>query len=653
MTDRETLTAYGLAAVGVIALIWLIPPVGIVAACIALALIPPWGRGLIERAVISAIVVMGIVALTFPRDSAVPITPESARGLLTAFVIGAVALRLVPSVRSTPLPRIGVSDLVIVGFGVIGWIWLTSAYWSASVEQIVAGLYFSGWDNQGHFLPFANTVEMQATAWTTIDGSIAWNQWYPSLHSTLWALAEQATNGMAASRLDLLWPYVAWSTLSFLASFAALAYVASDLAGRLVPSRRAWARVLAAGAVGAFALLGSPAFLFNSGFTNFVMGIALVTTAAYLSARSMRSARTIGWFLIPAAGLSVLGLWTPLVIGLIPVGVVVLVALWRSPALPPAQRRVLTITWAVASSVAIGLVALDQSEAILAVDGDSTAAEFNQEIGRVGTGMIEFNNGLALAAPLIAIFAAFIVRRRGIPMMVAVATPTLAVGILAWIFSLGANANGVSSLQNYYVLKSLDGMLVMISTILAALTAAAIAGSLRDSRFITRASASAVAALVALTLFGYVGVHPEKPWEGFTAAPGVEAGIVRASAVQGPLIGEGITAGVRGAQEAPKRTPLLWDGSGLLPNLWVRSLSGVLSTQEAKFYGGMPPFPYEDKATEYVSLSLNLRPSLELVIVYFRPPSGDQLTEASIRWPPERVELIRMPMGQSPLCAEC
>ena len=80
---------------------------------------------------------MGIVAIAIPRDSAVPVTSESARGLLTVLIIGVVALRLVPKLRTVPLPRFGSFDLVVMIAAVIGWVWLTSAYWGASSEQII------------------------------------------------------------------------------------------------------------------------------------------------------------------------------------------------------------------------------------------------------------------------------------------------------------------------------------------------------------------------------------------------------------------------------------------------------------------------------------------------------------------------------------
>lgn len=654
---NRALVTYASVTAAVIAVVWIMPPVGVVAALIALAIIPPWGRGLIERAAISTIAFLGIVTLVFPREGATPVTPESARLTLTTLLAAAVALRLIPKLRDVPLPRMGISDMAIIVAATIGWIWLTGAYWNVAPEQMISGLFFSGWDNQGHLLPFANTYTQQSTTWTTIDGTVAWNQWYPALHSTIWALGELAINGAGATRVELLWPYVTWNAISFVASFAALAYVAGDLAARIVATHKSWARFLAVGAVALFGLLGSPALLYNSGFTNFVMGVALVVTATYLSARSMRSARTLGWFLIPTAGIAALGLWTPLIIALVPAGLVVLTALWRGPVtqahLNTTTRRILTIVWAITSATVIGLIALDQSQAILGVDGDSSAGEFTEEIGRVGVGMIPFNTGIALVSPILAILAGILVRRRGISMMVAVATPVLATGIIAWIFAAGADANGVPRLQSYYVLKALDGMLLMIAPVLAAFIAAVIVRGLANTSALTKTAGSLTAGLVGLMAFGYVGIHPADSWDTFTASPGVQAGNIRATYVEDPLIGVAILAGVSGAQTAPNFTPMLWDGSGHLPNLWVRTLTGVLSSQEASFYGGLPPFPYESKAIDYITLTLNLKPSLDLALIYFRPPSGEVLAEAQTQWPPGRTQVVNVPMQQSPLCVEC
>ena len=156
-----------------------------------------------------------------------------------------------------------------------------------------------------------------------------------------------------------------------------------------------------------------------------------------------------------------------------------------------------------------------------------------------------------------------------------------------------------------------------------------------------------------LFAFGYVGLHPAEPWDSFTAAPGVQAGNIRTNAVQDSIIGESILTGVAGAQEAPDFTPLLFDGSGHLPNLWVRTLTGTLSRQEAQFYGGLPAFPYDAKAVDYITLTLNLKPDLDIALIWFRPPSGVLIEEAQRQWPADRTESVQVEVAQSPLCMEC
>ncbi len=423
-------------------------------------------------------------------------------------------------------------------------------------------------------------------------------------------------------------------------------------AGRLVRTYRPWARCLGAGAVVVFGLLGSPALLFNAGFTNFVMGIAVVASATYLSARTLQSARTLGWFLVLAAGVTTLGLWSPLMLGLAPAGLVVAAALWRALDTPARHRRFVAIVWALLSAGTIGVLALHQSRAILEV-GDSSTTEFTEEIGAVGVGMIPFNTGMALAAPLLAILAAIVVRRRGTGMMVAVAAPTLMVGVLALVFASGADANKVPRLQSYYVLKALDGMLILIVPILAALMAATLVRCLAPTSATTKIAGSLAVGVVGLSAFGYVGFHPDEPWDTFSAAPGIEAGKVRASSVDDSWVGVAVLAGVDGAQRQPGFTPMLWDGSGHLPNLWVRTLTGVLSSQEADFYSGLPQFPYGSETVNYVTFALNLKPSLDLALIWFRPSTGELLTDSEKQWPPGRTTIVSVPMTTSPLCPEC
>jgi hypothetical protein len=109
-------------------------------------------------------------------------------------------------------------------------VWLLSTYAGRSIQQVIASLFFAGWDNQGHFTTFANTYEVGSTTWPTSDGSIAWNQWYPSLHTTSWALGELAVRAETLSRQELVIQFTHWQALSFALCMAGLTWVAGDLA---------------------------------------------------------------------------------------------------------------------------------------------------------------------------------------------------------------------------------------------------------------------------------------------------------------------------------------------------------------------------------------------------------------------------------------
>jgi len=642
-----------------IAALWVFPPVGFVACLVLLVLAPPWGRSLAERGLISVLVILGLVAIAFPRASDVPVTQTSAHIGLSVLTAVAVAARLVPSLNRTPLPRPTILDGLVAALVVVLGVWLMGAYVGEPPERILSGLFFTGWDNQGHFTPFANTIEVGATTWPTVDGSIAWNQWYPSLHSTLWSLAQLASQASAtvASRVDLLWPYVGWTAISFAISMGALAWIAGDLTGRLARAAgltgslvTRWAPSIAVLAVACFALLGSPQLLFNYGFTNFAMATSTMALAAYLSARSWRSARTLGWFLIPLAALAINGMWTPLVLGLLPSAAVVAFAIFR-------VRPVLAFVWAIASGVLVGGTVWLQSRAIVAV-APGTSRSFMEDLGAVGTGMSPFNVGLALAGPLVAILTAVLLLRvRQLPLAAAVGGPSAAVVPFLMLAVSSADSADMSRLSSYYVLKTLNALLLVNATLLAAglalVTCLAVdsmrtAGARRGA--VTMIAASG--ALLALTTFGYPGAGGDQVAPGFTAAPGIQAGLARAGSVDNDLVGDSIVRAQQAALAEPGKSTLMWDGGGTLVNLWLASLNRVLSSDDQRFYAGLPPFPYEDEAQRYVDFAVGLRPTLDLAIMWFRGVSEERLQDL-VRQHPERVTLVRVPMPSSALCLEC
>ena len=647
--ERRFLGALGVVTAASVLLLWILPPVGLVAALVLLALVPPWGRSLAERAVISGVVVLGVVAVLFPRAGSMPVTTTSARLLLTALLIGVLALRLVPSLRAVPIPRPTVSDGIVVLLGAASAFWLMAAYIGRSTTEIVSGLFFSGWDNQAHFTTFANTYESASTTWPTVDGSIAWNQWYPSLHSTVWSLLELVVRPVSPllERPELLWPYVQWNALSFAACLAALAWVAGDLAARLAGRRReAWARPMAVGGFAVFGLLGTPVFLYNAGFTNFMMGVTIVIVTAYLSARTLRAARMLGWFLVPLAAIAVIGLWTPLVLGLVPAGVVVAVALLK-------HRVWLGVTWLVLAAAAAAVLGVTQTNAILGVEPGQSTGDFTADLGAVGTGMVPFNVGLALMAPVIVMLVVvLLVRARHWPLAAAVAGPVAGPFVIALIFMGGADASGLSRLQSYYVLKPLDAVFLATATIVIALLAVVGSRALDGVPRVSRALGVAVGATTLVGLFGYVGVLTQFD-AGFAAAPGVQAGADRTRGIEDSLVGEAIIRGQQAATAYPERSTLLFDGAGTLPNLWVASLHGVLSKSDQRFYKGLPSFPYDANTLEYVSLALRVNPQLQLAALWFRPTSGELLEAYTAERNDDRVLAVRVEMPPNDLCPEC
>lgn len=647
---RIVIVAAGLVC---LVLIWLLPAVGLVVTALAAMVVPTWGRSVAERTVVSALVLLGAMSILFSRIVSLPINATSAHLVLSAFVALAVGLRVWRPRASTLLPRPTLSDALLVVLALGLGFWLLRGYYGQSLYATVSGLFFSGWDNQGHFTAFANTFVSGSDVWPTVDGDIAWNQWYPNLHATVWSLAQYATGITPSTRAGLLQPYVVWSALTFTACMTALAWVAGDVARRWAlardrsPREASIAATMAVILVSAWALLGSPQLLFNAGFTNFVLAVTVAVVASWLCLRSWRAAATIGPFLAPLACTVVIGLWTPLVVCLAPAGIAVLLALWR-------RRRWWAVVWVASSAGVVGLIALGQINAMLFEDPSAKAGEYNAQIGAVGAGMIPFNIGAGMLAPLIAIGLAIIAWRSRIRLgWLAVIGPTLGAAALAVFFGFGATAAQTPWYGAYYVLKAMYAALAMTAPFLAAAIAVVSATVLLSLNRVTAGVSAAVGGLVVVGSFGYVGALPLPVLPGYWAAPGIQAGIDRMRGIEDPLTGEAIINAAVAAYPYPERATLLWDGAGILPNMWVASLTGTISAQQQRFYAGLPAFPYDEATARYVDFSLTLAPSMNLAILWFRGVSNELLTQAYGPRADDRVILVQVPMRSSVLCQEC
>jgi hypothetical protein len=329
----------------------------------------------------------------------------------------------------------------------------------------------------------------------------------------------------------------------------------------------------------------------------------------------------------------------------VPSGVIVLIALWR-------ERKWLAPVWAIASAALVGGTSVMQTRAVISADPGASTTSFITDLGAVGQGMVSFNIGMAIAAPIIAIaFAIWMFRSRRSPLAAAVAGPVLGMALFLGAAVPGALAAGVNPLYSYYTLKSLDSLLLAASPLFAALVGIGIATLLSGLSRKNSIVAAVAAGVFGVMLFGYVGPSPEEFSPGFSASPGMVAGSTRAAGVNS-LVGEAIINAQQAAVKYPEKTTLLWDGSGTLPNLWVSALHGVMSKDQNTFYKGLPAFPYDDKTVAYVKGALNSSPTLNLVVLWFREANGPVVEPLQTQYP-TRVVTEQVPMRSSPLCQEC
>jgi hypothetical protein len=309
--------------------------------------------------------------------------------------------------------------------------------------------------------------------------------------------------------------------------------------------------------------------------------------------------------------------------------------------------------WAIASAALVGGTSVMQTRAVISADPGASTTSFITDLGAVGLGMVPFNIGMAVAAPIIAIgFAIWMFRSRRSPLAVAVAGPVLGMAVFLGAAVPGALAAGINPLYSYYTLKSLDSLLLAASPLFAALVGIGIAtllsGLSRKNAFV----AAVVAGVFGNMLFGYVGPTPKEFAPGFSAAPGIAAGAKRIESVNDSLVGEAIIKAQEAAEKFPEKTTFLWDGAGTLVNLWVASLHGVMSQNQHDFYKNLPAFPYDESTVDYVKFQLNAQPTLDLVVLWFRDVSG-LLVEPLQQQYPTRVVTEQVPMRSSPLCLEC
>jgi hypothetical protein len=619
-----------MALIGLIA----VPNVGLALVAVALIVLPPWGRSYSERAVISGVILVGVIAIIFPRAGSIPLDRVTASALFGGLLVFAMSLRLVPNVRARKMPRftgldaaVGIAAVVVAAVPVKTYFGLTS-------EQAISALFQTGWDNQGHFVPFANTVMAGGSQWVSADGSVPWNQWYPAVHTNLWSLAQVVVGSDTPDRISLVIPYALWVALSFAACVAVLVWIAGDLAQVLARTFElsekgvTAAGIFAALGVALFGVFGSIQYLYSAGFTNFIMAVAAVAATSYLSAKE--PAR-LGWFILPLGALATAGLWTPLVAALVPAGIVVAIWLIRA-------KIWLGLLWLVGVSTAALLTLISQADAVLGASESESASGFNEQLSSVGVGMTGFNLSLAIAGPLIAVFIAISLWRLGARVLaVLLSAPVILSAALAAIFAVGADATGVSRLTSYYVLKSLNASLLLLIPALTALAAIGLVVLVRHLGKLNAALASVTAFAVGASTFGFIGFNANQLSVNFSPAPGIAVALERDKWIGNPYIGVEIANAARVAQQNPEYTPVAWEGVGTLENLWVLALTNVVSSDQSHFYTDLPQVPYGESALGEITRYTYANPTSRIQILWSNPEVGAGLQQWAPSYPADRV----------------
>jgi MFS family permease len=366
-----------------------------------------------------------------------------------------------------------------------------------------------------------------------------------------------------------------WVALSFAACVGVFTWIAGDLAKVLARKAQfsnkgvSTAGLFAALGVALFGIFGSIQYLYSAGFTNFIMAVAVVAATSYLSAKKPES---FGWFVLPLGALATVGLWTPLVVALVPAGIVIAIKLIR-----------VKIWWGILWLVGVSAVALvtliSQADAVLGASESESTGDFNEALSSVGVGMTGFNLTLAMFAPLIAVFIGINLWRRGSRVLaLLLSAPVILAAGLALIFVVGADASDVSRLTSYYVLKSLNASLLLLIPVLAALGAIGLVLVVRHLGKLNAVFISITAFVIGASTFGFIGFNANQLAANFDAAPGIAVALERDKWINEPETGERIVQEARVAQQNPDFTPIAWQGVGTLENLWVLALTNVASS---------------------------------------------------------------------------
>ena len=618
--------------------------------CLGLLVLVPWLGALLSVAALVAVVPLGGTSASARLVGLVAISS----GLLgLALAVGdGLAFRVLSPDRvriAFAVPVVVAAVVVVVSaatgrrvrwaradLGLVAPVLVAVAAWAATglpargvdLGQGIGGLMLMGWDHQSHFSVFSYLYDQGGVWRPDASAPVSMFLGYPPLAGAIGVGLAMLVSPGDLQPVQQFPLYVQATAVTFALGAALVAWTAGSLGRRVAEATDHGARAGGVGlvsglVVGGYVVLGPPVALFDYGFTNFFLAIALATAASWLAFTRMQEpgarANAYSAAVVVATAVALALLWTPLVVLVVPVGLALVVAAVRA-------RQ----WWALATTALLvlvgGSVAAWQVLGIAPSGGEASSLLDTLARASGGQPAVPLPHLVALAA--VGIAAPVLLGRTRWPSGFASLAVPAAGAVVAAAFAVNTSRAGFSVPDAYYVAKALWIVYLAVIPVAGgavAVGALALVGRLDPSASLWRARGRLALAGVLSAVLLWAAAPTQNAPNGaidYYAMPvGTEAVSHRWTAFREVPQGEVVADAVRRSGRWPGRVAIVWDGGDLLTNRWVGSLRGDLDQRANAVYTVLAAPPYAEPSRDALGASLAADPTLSVVLVAATPES--------------------------------
>ncbi|KQR16679.1 hypothetical protein [Cellulomonas sp. Leaf334] len=487
---------------------------------VALTLAVPTSRDLARRVLLAGCLALGWVPVLWWLPGPVG-TLGRATVILAALAgtlagVAAGAIDPVARLRSY-VPRWRAVDVLPVGSAAVT-VWVLAPWFRVPSAESALAMLATGWDHSAH-AGITQSLRQHGVVIGQLGAAPGGEHWayahYPQgFHAVAATLLELVSPVRVSAAADL----VDYTRVMATVAVVCVTVVVAGVCALPGLRRRPWAAAVVAIVTWSALVLGPGGGMLSEGFPNFLVAALML---AALPLVLVPAARIILPVHAAAAGGAVVAVahnWTLLLCLAAPLALAVLLPWGRARRRGGRAASWCTATLALATLAAtaygVAVIGGQQVGAILVVDGGISPASLRL-------------TALLTGASVVVAVVLLVLRRRGARSTVSLRS---AASMLVVIVGLAAAA-GIAALQisadgslGYYFWK-FTRALQLLSVVLLAVGAAALFSTVRAarSRPARAGRAFAGAAVVAVALFGWGGVHPALPAVGPDAAPGFAA----------------------------------------------------------------------------------------------------------------------------------